>query len=329
MMRRLIIIILQLHLSGFLLSGQPASSYFTSELNIKFDASEIKKLDRAAKLISDGEVLLSQAKEEFSALPENERKNRFTENYKAALKKLYESSDITQSGYDLAFSVFKTKNEEFWTKMSRSNHRAAGMEKAKYYQGTATRGLNRSIIRRRQVKETDRFEYSLEIAEDATEHGKLAVRDMGRALQICTDYPVEYNYGWDDDKTLEEIVKIMKDPIVHEPPKDIFATVDKDAVVDSSLLRDVIFKVQIVAHTAPLSQEYLDLFYRGPLPIDLIYEENWYKYSIGVYRTFEEAEATRQDINIKKAFVVAYCDGKKVTIKEAISLVEKKKVVGN
>jgi hypothetical protein len=212
--------------------------------------------------------------------------------------------------------------------MNRVNHRASGMEKAKYYEGTALKSHNRSLIRRQQVLESDRFEYSLEIMDDALEYEMLAVRDQGRALQICVDYPVEYNYGWDDDKSLEEIVKIMKDPIVHEPPKDIFATVDKTATVDSSLLKEVIFKVQIAAHTQPLSQEYLNLFYRGTLPIDLIFEENWYKYSIGIYATFEEAEATRREINIKKAFVVAYCEGRKINNQEAIDLIERKKTAG-
>jgi hypothetical protein len=212
--------------------------------------------------------------------------------------------------------------------MSRNNHRASGMEKARYYEGTAIKSHNRSIIRRQQVLESDRYEYSLEIMEDALEFEKLAVRDQGRALQICMDYPVEYNYGWDDDKSLEEIVKIMKDPIVHEPPKDIFATVDKTAEIDSTLLKEVIFKVQIAAHTMPLSQEYLNLFYKGRLPIDLIYEENWYKYSIGIHKTFEEADALLREVNIKKAFVVSYCEGKKITIQKAIDLMERKKMSG-
>jgi len=310
------------------ITGQSTSVMFTSELNIKFDALEIKKLERAAKLINDSEILLQQANNQFTALSELEKKERFSQAYQIALKKLYESSKTTKEAYQLAISVFQLKNAAFWQKMSRNNHRASGMEKARYYEGTATRSHNRSIIRRQQVLESDRYEYSLEIMEDALEFEKLAVRDQGRALQICMDYPVEYNYGWDDDKSLEEIVKIMKDPIVHEPPKDIFATLDETAEIDSALLKEVIFKVQIAAHTMPLSQEYLNMFYKGSLPIDLIFEENWYKYSIGIYNTFEDADATRREINIKKAFVVSYCEGKKITTQEAIDLIERKKMSG-
>jgi hypothetical protein len=315
-------------LSVKLLIGQSTSTLFTSELNIKFDGLEIKKLERAAKLIQEGQAQLIAANDLYEKLSDLEKKERFSDNYQAALKKLFESSETTKSAYELAYSVFHFKNESFWQKMNRNNHRASGMDKAKYYEGTAIKSHNRSLIRRKQVMESDRFGYSLEIMEDALEYEKLAVRDRGRALQICMDYPVEYNYGWDDDKSLEEIVKLMKDPIVHEPPKDIFATLDKQAEVDSTLFKEVIFKVQIAAHTMPLSPEYLNLFYKGELPIDLIFEENWYKYSIGIYRTFEEADATLQEINIKKAFVVSYCEGKKIQIQEAKDLIEKKKLAG-
>jgi hypothetical protein len=302
---------------------------FTSELNVKFDGLEIKKLERAAKLVQEGDLLYQQANKAFNELSEKEKKDRFCEPYKEALKRLYESSSKTREAYDIAFTVFKLKNDVFWQKMNRVNHRASGMEKAKYYAGSALKNHNRSLIRRQQVTESDLFDYSKEIMEDAVEYEKISVRDQGRSLQICIDYPVEYNYGWDDDLSLEQIVKIMKDPIVHEPAKDIFATVDKTAPIDSGLMKEVIFKVQIAAHTMPLSQEYLNLFYKGTIPIDLVFEENWYKYSIGIYRTFEEAEAMRQEINIKKAFVVAYSEGKKISVQEAKDLVEKKRTAGN
>lgn len=311
-------------LSGFS-QNTSSTAMFTAELNVKFDMLETKKLERAVKLISDGEIILQEANNMFLALSDLEKKERLSSEYNDALKKLFESSDITKEGYSLAFEVFQSKNASFWQKMARMNHRATGMEKARYYEGSALKSLNRSLIRRQQVRESDRFEYSVEIMNDALEYEKLAVRDQGRALQICTDYPVEYNYGWDDDKSLEEIVKIMKDPIVNEPPKDIFATVDQTVKVDSSIFKIVIFKVQIAAHTMPLSQEYLNLIYKGTIPIDLVFEEGWYKYSIGRYNTFEDADLTRKECNIKKAFVVAYCEGKKISTQEGIDILQKQK----
>ncbi|MBN2764284.1 MAG: hypothetical protein JXR41_14415, partial [Bacteroidales bacterium] len=92
--------------------------------------------------------------------------------------------------------------------------------------------------------------------------------------------------------------------------------------VDSVLLREIIFKVQIAAHTSPLSNEYLDILYKGDLRIDMIFEDNWYKYSIGRYFSYDEAEATRRECDIKKAFVVAYEGGKHIPTQEAIRILE-------
>jgi hypothetical protein len=307
---------------------QTNNGLFTHELNVKLLPSEIKKLEQAEELIMQADKMQEEANQQFSALTDVERKERLSSNYNQALKRLFESSEAYKEAYNLVFNVFKEKGDKFWQKMNKTNHRAAGMDKAKYYESSALKTLNRSIIRRQQVLESDRFEYSSGIMKDALNLERLAVRNQGRALQICSDYPVEYNYGWEDDKTLEEIIKIMKDPNVHEPPYDIFATVDKQAIVDSALFKEIIFKVQIAAHTMPLTEEYLTSIYKGDLKIDMIFEENWYKYSIGRYTSFDEADATLRECNIKKAFVVAYQEGIKISTQEAAQLIEKKNASG-
>jgi hypothetical protein len=283
---------------------------------------ENKKLDRAMSLLDQADASLENANQLYNKLTVLEKKERITDEYQKALKALFESSEKYKEAHTIIYSVYKMKADLFWKKMSKVSHRAAGMDKARYYEGKALKGYNRSLIRREQVLETDRFEYALIIMNDAINLEKLSIRDEGRAVQICLDYPVEYNYGWDDDKTLEEIVAIMRDPAINEPPEDIFATVDKEARVDSILIKKIIFKVQIAAHTMPLSNEYLETLYKGDLKIDLIFEDEWYKYSIGRYLSFDEAEATRRECNIKKAFVVAYEGGKHISTQDALKIME-------
>jgi hypothetical protein len=303
--------------------AQITKEQFTGELNVKFQPGEEKKLERGVSLLNEAEILKDKAEKEFAELTPVEIKERASDLYQSALKHLFESSEKFREGHNLIYGVFSDKADAFWQKMIKNNHRATGMEKAKYYNGTATKTLNRSLIRRQQVLESDRFDYSLGIMKDALNLEKLAVRDQGREMQICADYPVEYNYGWENDLTLEQIVAVMKDPIVHEPPADIFATVDQSVQVDSSLLREIIFKVQIAAHTMPITDEYLNTLYRGDLKIDMIYEDDWYKYSIGRFKTFDEAEATHRECNIKKSFVVAYQEGKKISTAEAVQILQK------
>ena len=308
---------------GSITSAQVTREQFTGELNIKFQSGEEKKLERGVSILNEADALKAMAEKEYAALTPVETKERISDGYQSALKHLFESSEMYKEGHNLIYEVFKDKANAFWQKMIKSNHRATGMEKAKYYEGTATRTLNRSIIRRQQVLESDRFDYSLGIMKDALNLEKLAVRDQGREMQICADYPVEYNYGWENDLTLEQIVAVMKDPNVHEPPADIFATVDQSVHVDSLLFREIIFKVQIAAHTMPITDEYLNTLYKGDLKIDMIFEDDWYKYSIGRYKSFDEAEATHRECNIKKSFVVAYQAGKKISTAEAIQILQK------
>lgn len=316
-----------IYLTGCNLStalSQNGPNPFIAELNMKFQSAEVKRLDRAVALMQEADKLLEEAQSRFAGLDDLEKKERISQAYGAALKKLFESSETYKEANNMAFTVLKDKGTDFWQKMNRVNHHASGMEKARYYEAQALKYLNRSLIRRQQAIESDRFEFTLGIMKDALNLEKKAVRDQGRSVQICADYPVEYNYGWEDDLTLEQVVAIMKDPIVHEPPADIFATVDKSVQVDSSLLREIIFKVQIAAHTMPLSEDYLNTVYKGDLKIDMVFEEDWYKYSIGRYRTFEEAEATRLECSIRKAFVVAYQEGHKISTQEAIQIIQKK-----
>jgi hypothetical protein len=296
-------------------------------LNIKFDALEKKKMDKAVSLLDQADASLAEAKQLYDKLTEVEKKERITDGYQKALKELNDASTLYKEAHTMIYEVYKTKTDAFWKKMAKVSHRASGMDKARYYEGKALKSYNRGLIRRDQAIEGDRFEYARIIMDDALKLEKLAIRDEGRALQICTDYPVEYNYGWDDDKTLEEIIALMKDPALNEPPEDIFATIDKEAKVDSILLKEIIFKVQIAAHTMPLSNEYLKSLYDGDLKIDMIFEDDWYKYSIGRYLSFDEADATCRECNIKKAFVVAYEAGKHISIQDALRILEEKQAM--
>ncbi len=296
---------------------------FTDELSINFSSSEVRKFEKATQLITEADNIVETSKKSFSELTDAEISLRTSTAYRKIIEQLYKASDSYREGYSLAYSVFQTRRDEFRKLMSKSNHRAAGMDKAAYYEKSSESEMKRSLIRHDQVKENDRFTYTLGILDDAVELGDIAVRNAGRSVQILEDYPVEYNYGWEDDKSLEEIIRLMRDPNVNEPPVDIFATVDEENDVDTALLKEVIFKVQIAAHTEPLSEEYLSSIYQGAIKIDLIYEENWYKYSIGRYITFDEAEATRRECNISKAFVVAYQEGRKISTQDALNIAER------
>ena len=304
---------------GVLAQGRQVSDY-TKELNVKITDSDEKKMEKSIKILNEGDQQLSEAESMFSNLTELEKKEKVSDDYVKALKTLRDASETYKDGYNSLYEIFKENCDAFWTKMKKVQHFAAGVEKGKYYERQASKQKVMSQQRREQVLWTDKFSYARTKLKEANELDQLIIRDQGRAWQVFSDYPIEYNYGWEDD---EEINEIYKNPAVNEPPDDIYATIDTTTKVDPNLKKDIIFKVQIAAHTVPITEEYLRSIYKGTMPIDMIYEDNWYKYSIGRYKTFDEADKTLQECNVRKAFIVAYQGGKKLTIQEAVDMLNK------
>jgi hypothetical protein len=79
----------------------------------------------------------------------------------------------------------------------------------------------------------------------------------------------------------------------------------------------LIYRVQIAADKKPLSQATLRKLYDGDKQISRVVENGWYKYSIGDFSTFDNAEAFKNDLKTRDAFIVAYKDGEPVSPERA------------
>jgi hypothetical protein len=199
------------------------------------------------------------------------------------------------------------------------NHYAAGMNKAKYYERKGESTIKRASFLREVVLEADKPEWMQYKMHESLELEKLAIRDKGRALQIYQDFPVEYNYGWDNDVSTEEVAKYFSDDIVKLPPEEVFKRKpeEEQKVPEGG---EIIFRVQIAAHTVILEDDYIKTFYTGEDSVIQVREGKWYKYQIGSFDSFEEANNLRIKCRVPRAFVVAYQEEKKLTIKEALDL---------
>jgi outer membrane protein OmpA-like peptidoglycan-associated protein/tetratricopeptide (TPR) repeat protein len=78
------------------------------------------------------------------------------------------------------------------------------------------------------------------------------------------------------------------------------------------------FRVQIAASRRKINSNELKAIYGGSKDILEFQEENWYKYYIGEYTSFYEANSIRNKCNVKGSFVVAYKKGQKMVLKDAI-----------
>jgi hypothetical protein len=88
--------------------------------------------------------------------------------------------------------------------------------------------------------------------------------------------------------------------------------------------KNLIFKVQIAAAPQELSLETLRSIYT-PKPGEIInneIEDNWYKYALGNFATYEQASDYKQSINVPDAFIIAYLDHRKIDLPDLIPLGE-------
>jgi hypothetical protein len=298
---------------------------YSSDLNIKFEVIDEKRFDKAFKYLEDADEEKNEASVILAEADSAEIRYHDGPNYNKALKNLVDASELYKEGHELIFQIFKEKCVNFYEVQKKANHHAAGMQKAKYYERMAVKNMNMALLLREGIVEGDRIDWVEYKMEEALELEKLAIRDQGRALQIYQDFPVEYNYGWEDDVTPEEVAEAFKNPVVNKPPEELYD--NPFAFIDTTYKGkeiNLMFKVQIAAHTIPLTEDYLRTIYKGGMDIDLIIEDNWYKYSIGRFDNFEDANALLQKCNVKRAFVAAYNNGKKITITEAKRLYELK-----
>lgn len=70
--------------------------------------------------------------------------------------------------------------------------------------------------------------------------------------------------------------------------------------------------MQIAASKVPLSIKKLRAIYPSTEIINNEKDGEWYKYSVGSYKSYEEAYQAKKRMGVKGAFIVAYKDGKKV-----------------
>jgi len=81
---------------------------------------------------------------------------------------------------------------------------------------------------------------------------------------------------------------------------------------------DVIFRIQVAASRIPVTKEQLARIYNGHYPVEMIMEEGWYKYQFLGVRLFSDAIRIIRDVKSWGVFIVAYEDGIKQNLAEAV-----------
>jgi len=99
-----------------------------------------------------------------------------------------------------------------------------------------------------------------------------------------------------------------------------------EKIDESDINSNVYFKIQIAASKTQLSVDQLVRNFPTKEVLNVEVEGDWYKYSIRKkFTDYNEAIDYRANLKIKGAFIIAFKNGKKVTIEEAL----KKDIVEN
>jgi hypothetical protein len=205
--------------------------------------------------------------------------------------------------------------------------------------------FEKSAILKNEAAGTEITETAKKIYLAAFDLEQIALLHKARALLIYQDFPSVYSYQWEQDYTIlatspERRIRVIEtDPGISqvpvpgipggndgEPGRMEATPVSLETVVPTSALavqqsvlpgEGISWIIQIAAHRRQLTEKELKGLFNGDHPVHFLVEDNWYKYYLGHYGTFEEAEGIMKTLGLTNAFIVAYLDGKRISTGEA------------
>lgn len=187
-------------------------------------------------------------------------------------------------------------------------------ERCSVFNQIAKANIEKADVLRNEAASSESISKAVSLYEMAFDLELIALLNKARAIRIYQDFPIIYAYPWDDDYTIMDhnprnairVVEIDESGGVEEPVSD-----------GTGLKEGICYIIQIAAHTSELSHSDLNAIYSGERDVNMLQEDNWYKYFFGPYRRYEEAEKTLNSLNLKNMFIAAYIDGNRVGVAEA------------
>jgi hypothetical protein len=86
----------------------------------------------------------------------------------------------------------------------------------------------------------------------------------------------------------------------------------KNPITNSSSV--FLYKIQILASREKLDRMDIQKIYSGKENISENFEDTWYKYTLGNFKTYKEAKVLRDRIHVEGSFIVAYLNGKRIDV---------------
>lgn len=181
--------------------------------------------------------------------------------------------------------------------------------------------LNKNIDKHIDNLSNEEIELILDLSEKSTDFLKRARKLRGKSMSMSNEllvYPSLIEADSIENLALNKLKDayaiILKPDVIAEAKKN---NTNKIKNINSSA--KVYYRIQIAASATELSVEQLKIIYPDLSIISSEYENGWYKYSIRKnFTSYAKASEYKEFLNVKGAFIIAYVNGKKVPITEAI-----------
>lgn len=314
-----------------------ASAQIPKDLHLELKGSDVKKIEKSGEDFKEAKNMYDAAVSLYESIPAPDTSEGFDfDNYykkvEEALNKLLEGMSIYSSATEQVYTIYKEGANDFWDEQRKEGHVPIGLEKARYLELEAGIAHDRSVVRRQFAEESKDFLEAVSYVNKANKLDAEALQNMGRALQIYQDFPVEYDYQWVNDIDIEEIIaqkqaerearneKLFGKHKKETKNDETEAIIEREPVEAEKPVGEIIYRVQIAAHTIKMEDSFINQIYKGDKEVLEIREDEWYKYQIGNYKSFSEAQQQLGESKVARAFIVAYLEGEKINVKEARKL---------
>lgn len=312
-----------------------------SFMNDHLTANEKDQIAKAKTNIEKGDKLSSQISEEESKISKYAKKKKKYEKKSVDVKFLrIKQALYYEKGFGVVYNVYGEKLGECVflyeddearvndLQEEASNDMTSAKKKIKPYQTIKESDLKKSVV------------FS-KLKSDLKSSLDLNISSVKKLIEAYAIYLEQENKKqleeeekrvWDNALSENSIVSFQN--YLDEYPSGVYASEARqkmsdleifekqrlaDAERERSMAGSLNFHVQIAASKKPIPEWKIKMYYKGPKEIVTKHYDIWYKYSIGDFKTYEEAKSFVKKIKVRGAFVVAYKNDKKIDIKEAIN----------
>ncbi len=317
-MKKIILLFILLLTNLFIIRAQSDRFPLIDRVKNEMNPDEIKKIHEAEKKMIDADMLMEEANkmdieiEKYTVKSQAATKKRHIRKYerkkrrliKKVSKRRFKASGIYEHANDMLYRLLKDKLRQF--RPSR-DEKPKIREVGKLWEKEAGQHFSAGRILRRRMNREDEIKQIGEQVKHIQELEVLGLNKQMRALGLYLNWPDVIEKYKEDLEAKEQEQKEVEEETVEPMPDE---NTEEDA--------DIVFRIQILAVKKPVAPNDLTTIYNGAKKVNEYNEDGWFKYTLGNFDNYNDAVAFKETLGIYDSFVVAYKNGQRIDIQEAL-----------